>query len=93
MTTQYFGEWVEYRDQEERDQANTYLSLWQKFFIRKLGAGAKVIEEQIVDRPNYEELSEPSRIRLQATLGLNLKVDYDEGSTVCRVLTLEDMAI
>ena len=31
----FFGEWVEYRNDEEKEEAKQYLLLWKKFFIRK----------------------------------------------------------
>jgi hypothetical protein len=48
---QYFGEWVEYRSEEERIEAKQYLDLWKKFFLRKV-PDLEFVEEHFIDREN-----------------------------------------
>lgn len=33
---QFYGEWVFYEGEEERNEAETYLKLWAKFYPKKL---------------------------------------------------------
>lgn len=50
---QFFCEWVEYRNDEERKMALEYLNLWKFFALRKLDV--KFIEDTIIDRPYWIE--------------------------------------
>lgn len=49
MKDYWFGEWVEYRDEEDKIDAKNYLHLWKKFILRKL-KNLELIEERWVDR-------------------------------------------
>lgn len=48
----YFGEWVEYSDEEDRKEAKKYLDLWKKFALRKLMKEGNYHGETWIDRPN-----------------------------------------
>lgn len=47
----YYGEWAYYDLEEERKEAQTYLELWMKFFLRKLPSTLTFVEAQFIDRP------------------------------------------
>ena len=49
----YFGEWVEYRDEKEKEEALQYLQLWKKFFLRKI-SDMELNDELIIYRPHIE---------------------------------------
>ena len=49
--TKFYGEWVPYENQEEYEEACTYLKVWKKIFFRKLPADAICVDEQLVHHP------------------------------------------
>ena len=65
----FFAEWVEYRDEEEKKEANQYLILWKKFFMRKVSY-LELINEQFIDKPKPTEVDE--FIIINSTLGIKL---------------------
>lgn len=44
----WFGEWVEYRNEEEAKEAREYLRLWIKFVSRKLPSNVELDKESIL---------------------------------------------
>jgi|TARA_R110000822_G_scaffold125342_3_gene260013 hypothetical protein len=56
MSEHFFGEWVEYRSEEEKIEAKQYLDLWKKFFMRKI-PDLEFVNEQIIDRKNIAPIS------------------------------------
>jgi len=83
----WFGEWVEYRNEEEKDEAKIYLSLWKKFFTRKIPT-LELMDCQFVDRPKYEDLSGCVRTSVKSTLGLKLQMKGDKPDFV---LSLDEL--
>lgn len=53
----FFGEWVEYLNEEEKQEAIKYLNSWVKFFCRKLPTLKLMKPAQIIDRPKIESFS------------------------------------
>lgn len=85
----YFGEWVEYRNEEEKIEAKQYLELWKKFFIRKIPT-LEFVEETFIDRPKYECWGGAVRNSVKATLGLKICM---KGEKSDNVLSLRDLPI
>lgn len=50
LNQKFYGEWVEYRSEEEKIEAIQYLLLFVKYYVRKLDK-AKLIDTKLVDRP------------------------------------------
>lgn len=66
----FYGEWVEFRDENEKEEAKTYLNLWKKFFVRKLPSTVTLVEEQWIQKPAiaYGAFGYPS-------LGMKIKTE------------------
>lgn len=51
----YFGEWVFWENEEEKEEAIQYLSLWKKFFLKKLPDMVQEGHDQIVLKPSVQQ--------------------------------------
>jgi hypothetical protein len=56
MSEYFFGEWAEYKSEEEKIEARQYLNLWKKFFMRK-NPNLEFVNAQIIDRKNISPVS------------------------------------
>ena len=80
MKEHFYGEWVRYDNEEERQEAIQYLALWKKFFLKKLPLGAELILDQLIERPIGTLVSsmlsdEPSKF---GTLAIKICVEHEE---------------
>ncbi len=87
----YFGEWVEYRNEEEKIEARQYLELWKKFFMRKV-PDMEFVEEQIVDRVNIHPINITGTYFGEPKSTLALKICM-KGKKPKNVLNLSDLPI
>lgn len=62
----FFGEWVEYHDEEEKIRALRYLEDWKFFLLRKIPQ-LKFIEEIIIEKPKI-----PLSLEMN-TIGIKIK--------------------
>jgi hypothetical protein len=79
----YFGEWVEYHNEEEKEEAIKYLALWKKFFIRKVPDLKFDNHDQIVLRPDVFGMG-------KNTIGIKI---CGKGKKPKNVLNLRDLSI
>lgn len=49
---EWFGEWAFYENEEEREEIVTYLTLWVKYFPRRLGLTVINMSELIANQPD-----------------------------------------
>lgn len=73
MKDYWFGEWVSYENDIEKQEAKIYLNLWKKFILKKL-KNLELIEEQWIDRDESYKLS-------ITTLGLKLQMLGEKSDT------------
>lgn len=59
----FYGEWVPYDDEEDKEDAILYLKLWKKFILRKLIGLEQKGHDQIIIKPAY--LGQPSTIGIK----------------------------
>lgn len=70
----YFGEWVEYDDEEDKIAAHSYLQLWKRFFLKKVPS-LEFVEDQIIDRFQVERQSILGAIGpAKNTLGIKIRM-------------------
>lgn len=48
----WFGEWVYFENDEEREDVYKYLTLWKRFLLRKLSGMTQKGSDQIILRPS-----------------------------------------
>ncbi len=82
----FYGEWVEWENEEEKEQALQYLALWKRFFLKKV-PDLELIEEQLVY--NVGLFLEGSNKERNA-IGIKLQM---RGENPKDVPTLDDMPI
>jgi hypothetical protein len=81
MKEHFYGEWVRYDNEEEKIEAEQYLKLWKKFFLKKLPEEMEFVEDHLIDRPigtlMMKSLThdEPSKF---GTLGVKICVKREE---------------
>lgn len=51
-----FGEWVHIESDDDLEDANEYLRLWLKFFLRKI-PHATLLDESIIEKGNPADVS------------------------------------
>lgn len=85
----FFGEWVEYHNEEEKLQARQYLELWKKFFLRKI-PNLEFVEEQFIDRTNIFPISLNGYMTGPSNSTLGLKICM-KGKKPENVLSLSDL--
>lgn len=56
MDNSFFGEWVYFDNEEEKEDAYKYLALWKKFMLKKLPDMEQVGQDQIVLRTYTENM-------------------------------------
>lgn len=71
MENSFFGEWVEYRNDEEFEEAIIYLKSWKKFFLRKIPT-MNYVSESIINRPKTESFS--GLVSTQSTVGIKIEM-------------------
>ncbi len=49
----FFGEWIEFYNEEEQKEAEQYLALWEKFFVRKVPELEHVDSQVIIRRDGF----------------------------------------
>lgn len=87
----FFGEWVEYQNDEEKIEALEYLNLWVKFFQRKIPDMKMVNSPQIIDRPKVEfTYAGAVRMCKRSTLGVKIEM---LGEKPENLLSLDDLPI
>lgn len=53
----FFGEWVYWDNEEEKEQAILYLRLWKKFQLKRLNDMEQVGDDQIILRTEIQDYS------------------------------------
>jgi hypothetical protein len=71
MEPGFYGEWVFFETEEERQDAYKYLALWKHFLMKKMKGLKQVGHDQIVLRPNVNSLG-------LSTLGMKIELRADE---------------
>ncbi len=71
MKSHFFGEWVEYKNNEEKIEAEQYLQSWKKFFLRKV-TDMNYSSEQIIDRTYDKKSTLGIKIEMKGTLPENV---------------------
>jgi hypothetical protein len=84
----WFGEWVEYRTEEEKEEARVYLNLWKKFFCMKVPS-LKIVDEQIIDNLGYDFPGEYIT-SIKSTLGIKISM---RGYKPDFVLTIDEKGL
>jgi len=77
----YFGEWVQYQSDNviEKEEAQRYLQLWKKFFLRKLQS--ELIEFKIID--SYDSEPRPaSCLAINSVISAKILVEADFKKTI-----------
>lgn len=77
----FFGEWVEYYNEKEKEQAKIYLEWWKKFFLRKVPGLKETNEEQWINKKDVFGKN-------VSTLGLKIKL---KGKKTPDILSLDDI--
>ncbi len=54
LTVKIYAEWAYYETEEEKKEAEQYLLLWKKFYLRRLGKNVKHLEDHFIDRKPWE---------------------------------------
>jgi hypothetical protein len=70
MSSEFFGEWVFYTDQDDKNDAYEYLRLWKKYILRRL-TNYEYIQEQYVDREKIDSFIGPTD---KNTLGIKIEM-------------------
>lgn len=73
MKSNFYGEWVHYESEDEKEQAKQYLKLWKKFFLKK-NDSEKFVGEQWVEQPAWEH----GALIKPATLALKIQTEPPE---------------
>lgn len=87
MNSHFFGEWVEYTNEEEKLEAKVYLDYWIKFFVRKF-TNMELGTIQWIDRPHIESFSVLTFPK--NTLGVKIEM---KGSLPKNVLSFKDLKL
>ncbi len=72
MGSQFFGEWVYFENDEEKEDAYKYLALWKKFMLKRLRDMEQVGHDQIILRNNIEDYN--GKIIPTMTLGIKIEM-------------------
>jgi|GEM_PF-4276920 len=65
MNLKFYAEYAYYKNSEEKEEAKIYLTLWKKFYLRKLGKQVEYVNEQWVDREDLGTLAQYSSLALK----------------------------
>jgi len=71
----WFGEWVPFEDDEEKEEAIKYLTLWKKYLLKKFSTMTQFGHDQIIVRPCNGILSY-HKIGIKICLKGNFPSDY-----------------
>jgi len=82
MENHFFGEWVEVRNEEEKEEAAQYLGLWMKYFQRKV-PDLEFVDKQMIYRDKIYGCN-------KSTLGIKIHM---RGKKPENVLSLDDLPI
>lgn len=65
--TSFFGEWVFFENPEEFEEANEYLKLWKKFFLKKIPSLEQVGKDYMITKHDINDTGKSS-------LGIKIEV-------------------
>ncbi len=86
MDNHFFGEWVYFENDEEKEDAYKYLALWKKFMLKRLRNMEQVGHDQIVLRNNIEDFNR----KIIPTMTLGIKIEM-KGKLPENCHTLEEL--
>ncbi len=76
MESNFFGEWVIFENEEEKEDAYKYLALWKKFMLKRWRNMEQVGNDQIVLRNNIEDFN-GNKVPIM-TLGIKIEMKMKE---------------
>lgn len=72
MENKFYGEWVYFENDEEKEEAILYLKLWKKFLLKQFHNMHQVGQDQIVIK-NYIEDFKGNKLPIM-TLGIKIEL-------------------
>ena len=72
MKTHFFGEWVFFDDEEEKEDAYKYLALWKKFILKRLPDMEQIGYDQIVIKAGFPSNTLGIKIEMKGKVPENI---------------------